>query len=380
MRINLLKVGLLISNLVNPTKSFLTPSTSLVLKQMQTRKADNGPFTLNAKKSDDLENEPLNQESALPKYVLNKDQLIGIIQFGLTMKQVLSPNFGPHTLKAIRFLKKGNPEITNQEAFAIVEGLPKSAIKSGLAIYFSTREKQNSNLEESLMNSTDFSNPSYNNEILETMSVLQSANPKADDIHIYKFVMGMKDYERLAILEFGLTLAQVGIGISDNHFVKQNPENPNFSKDTIKTLKFLKSKGLVNPTEDALNIAINLSLVQVKAFYLYNLSFEEIDSKLFKDSEKLIESILTKIEKPYKLTKEQQVKARIELDKIFQNIKNQNILKLPTSSTNDLEDMGIPTNRANKKNPQSSTKKNTSENNDKGKKTTRKKRNGRNKR
>ena len=387
MNIKILQLGLIFSNLMNPSRGFSRPSTPLSQKQLGS--IENKPL----KATNSQGNYP-NQEDLSRKEELNKAQFIGVKQYELTEKEVQTTNFGYHTLLAMSLLMENGNCPNYQKAFARVEELNEAEAKGVSQFHLTREEVEGLNIDQIRgvfyyqLTREQVENSSYNKNTFDTMLALQFAIPQAAGLHLYETSIEMKNYQIRGIAEHGLTLKQIGIGISDHHFVKQNPENPNFSKDTIKTLEFLKSQNLSNPKQEAYNIAINQNLSQVKGLILYGFSLEQVNTKQYKDLEDTILDELTKnIQEKIgnfsvPLTKEQQVIARNELDKILKKEENQGIedknFEIGFIADN-IDNWTTPVNKTENTQQSSSTRKGTGRNNNQTKKNAPKKGKGKKK-
>ena len=90
------------------------------------------------------EEAPLSLNDAFAKYCdLGVAQIDGMTKIGLSRKQVLSPNFGPHTNKAIKDIQKRTKGLPTAEAFEMVKGKSCGDTKEFLKSYLeSTKKKQ----------------------------------------------------------------------------------------------------------------------------------------------------------------------------------------------------------------------------------------------
>ena len=106
-----------------------------------------GYHTLNAIKK--AVEEGVDLQKAFEKYSqLNYVQIEAITKHGLTKEQVLSDNFGYHTLNAIDDIKKRNKEISPTDAFKIVKGKSSLETEEFMKRYLSDTKKPQKPIHE----------------------------------------------------------------------------------------------------------------------------------------------------------------------------------------------------------------------------------------
>lgn len=107
-----------------PNKYAQAAGLQLGLSQTQVLVPNFGYHTINAIKAEMVKEEsPLPLEGAFAKYSgLNAIQVDGMTKLGLSRQQVFVPNFGKHTINAIKVIQKRDQQISLDNAFAMVRG------------------------------------------------------------------------------------------------------------------------------------------------------------------------------------------------------------------------------------------------------------------
>ena len=145
---------------------------------------------------------------------LNEEQVNGIVKFKLSRDQVLSPNFGEHTLQFIyqKQRKKAKEhqeqDFDQEQAFDLVEGLSRNQIYAINHYDLNKLDVRNLNVEPDTLDAA--------------MEALKALNTNASDRDLYEIVSNMSESQLNGIAEKKLSLKQVGIDFVDGKFKKQN--------------------------------------------------------------------------------------------------------------------------------------------------------------
>lgn len=186
---------------------------------------------------------------------LNRIQQRGITEYGLTVEQVQTPNFGNHTLNAIDRLQYENNELTESQAFNQVAGLNRAQTE-GTINYGLTLD--------------DVYAPNFNENSLRTVDYLRRMNPTQfrNNRTAFNHIRGLNEEQVDGFLHYNLTREQV--------------ETPGYSERTLDIIDDVRrsNRRYVTPGETFEAIK-NLNEVQIEGIRDYDLSREQVTSPNF---------------------------------------------------------------------------------------------------
>jgi hypothetical protein len=143
----------------------------------------------------------INQEAFQLVSGLDASQTRGITDYGLSRTQVLTRNFGNHTLRAIYKIVRDGRETNNQDAFSIVSGL--NRIQTRGIVEYGLKRLQVASLE-------------FSESILKVMGVLRKENPDAAGPYLYDTATKLQPYQIHGIAQENRTLGELNIALDDN--------------------------------------------------------------------------------------------------------------------------------------------------------------------
>ncbi|WP_340199363.1 hypothetical protein [Ascidiimonas sp. W6] len=214
---------------------------------------------------------------------LDEDQVQGITRFDLLPDQVSTPNFGAHTLAAITNLKAGasdeGQELSNQEAFAEVSGLNAVEVRG---------------ITEFQLNREQVLDPRFSEHTLRNIQILQVINPEATKQHLFDSAMELPEYQIRGLSKLNLLPEQVGLGVEGNQFVQLENEL-SISGKTIDAIDHLVSSEGMNQ-EEALETALQLDSTQIIGMIELGLILEQVQHPSFQERENIIEELIAFID------------------------------------------------------------------------------------
>lgn len=187
---------------------------------------------------------------------LNPSQRTGIVHYGLSLEQVLSPNFGRHTLNAIDQLQYLDDTLTVEQAFNELQGLNRVQVE-GLIDYNLTRQ--------------EIQTANFGRHSLNAIDNLRRANPVlfANNRLAFHQVRQLNETQIDGLLHYNLTREQV--------------QTPGFNQDTLNSIDNLmrtNRERFQNP-QMAFNEIIGLNEVQIEGITEYRLNRAQVTSPNF---------------------------------------------------------------------------------------------------
>ncbi|WP_340200121.1 hypothetical protein [Ascidiimonas sp. W6] len=197
--------------------------------------------------------------------------------YGLRRNQVLSPNFGRHTLAGMWQMRFSNPGLSFRQAFRALEGLQEHQVR-GVANFGLTREQ----VEQ----------PRYIAGIANALTALQAINPEASGENLLNFAMEMPEYQIRAISEHNFTAEQLGIVVENNEFVQSDLEGvSHISGSDIDAIAHLISEEGMD-REEAQTTATELNSTQIISMIDLGLSLEQVQIPLFQNEDGILDVLL----------------------------------------------------------------------------------------
>ncbi|MBM3590804.1 MAG: hypothetical protein FJX30_05495 [Alphaproteobacteria bacterium] len=133
--------------IVMPNKYQQQDGLKLGLTREQVLTPNFGAHTINAIQKEIEKGVEL--QVAFKKYsTLNIAEVDGITKLGLTREHVLTPNFGYHTLYAVKDILKRTKELSSDQAFEMVKGKSSQDTKKFVESYLSTTKKAQKPIDE----------------------------------------------------------------------------------------------------------------------------------------------------------------------------------------------------------------------------------------
>ena len=130
-----------------PNKYAQDTGVELGLNHKQVTTPNFGFHTIEAIKAETKKGVTL--EAAFEKYQsFNNIQVVGMTDLGLDRKQITTPNFGFHTINAISDLKKRTEELTFGQAFEMVSGKSPQDTQEFVELYLQSTRKQQKPISE----------------------------------------------------------------------------------------------------------------------------------------------------------------------------------------------------------------------------------------
>ncbi|WP_340199360.1 hypothetical protein [Ascidiimonas sp. W6] len=183
---------------------------------------------------------------------LDNTQGRGIAFYNLTPEQVSNPNFGNHTLIGINNLQYQNNQLSNGEAFDIVDGLDESQVIGIVNYYLNRREVQISN---------------FGIHTLNGINTLQLQNPNLSDQQAFQIVHGLDDFQTRGLANFNLTREQVN--------------TPNFGMHTLSGILSLQEQNQNLSNQQAFTMLSSLNQIQVSGIVAYSLTRANVQTANF---------------------------------------------------------------------------------------------------
>jgi len=194
---------------------------------------------------------------------LDPDQVRGIALYHLTRNQVTSENFRPRFLDAIDQIIEGDrtPQAT-QEAYRVVQELSDNQV-DGIVQFGLTLVQVQS--------------PSYNKNILKAMEVLRAENLDPNNLQIYNTALTIIEHQ-IRGLSLGLSLAQVGYTGS-----VQDQKDLDFRGGTVNTIELLMNQDTNLILSEAYNSAMKLNKSQTNALD-YGLRWNQVQDVILSNN------------------------------------------------------------------------------------------------
>jgi len=225
--------------------------------------------------------------------LLSEQQLrtLGTTYFQLSNEQVLTDNYGAHTLRALDnlhfYLSDNNLAHTLKEldnipfAFNALMDMNKGVTikesfnRQKFKLFSGLAEFQTLGITDYGLSRAQVLSPRFNESILSVMGVLRFEDPAAAGPYLYDTAIHFPEYQIRGIVENQLTLKQVGIGNVDSRF----------GEDTMQTIEYLRKKQGMD-IQEAYNLALDLNLneYQNKGLNNYHLSLEDVKALNFGDN------------------------------------------------------------------------------------------------
>jgi hypothetical protein len=181
----------------------------------------------------------------------NDVQREGMMRYGLTREQVASANFGQDTLTGMHILQSQDRRLTNQAAFAILEGLNRVQI-NGITQYNLNRD--------------EVQTPNFGNHTLNGILNLRIQNIPIDQA-----------FERVRELE---TDAQVS-GVTEYDLDREEVQTANFGQHTLTGIDAIRAQNAGLDNHQAFNLISGLNEPQVLGRTNYQLTTAQINTVNF---------------------------------------------------------------------------------------------------
>ena len=216
---------------------------------------------------------------------LNRDQIWGIDQYRLRREDVLTPNFGRHTLLGLDELRFASNvthhlEISYQTAFEQLRGLNEVQVR-GVTEF-------NLNRQQVLADGFDLA-------VLQTMQALQTLNINADSDQLYDTAMQLPEYQIRAITVYGFIPQQLGLYFNDDKFVQFEREHVGIiSGSMVDAIAHLMTSEVMNRNE-AYRVSLTLNSNQIIGMIDFGLNLNQVQSALFLSSKTILGVILDNV-------------------------------------------------------------------------------------
>lgn len=211
---------------------------------------------------------------------LNPTQVAGVTVHGLRKKQVLDSNFGKHTLSGIMALRrKSQYALSSEEAYRQIQSL--NRIQTEGVVRFG-------------LTAVQITDPLFDEHFLNTMNALNLLNPNATGQTIYNYVQNMPEYQIRAIGTINISPEQLGIAAHRNDFRQlETSDREILSGSTVDTIAHLLETS--TDIDDALDAANNLDIYQKIAMLEMGLTLEQVQSPFFEDSENALHFVMQEL-------------------------------------------------------------------------------------
>jgi hypothetical protein len=206
-------------------------------------------------------------------------QTRGMSIYGLTRSQVLTLNFGSHTLDTMDFLVFIKGLENHQQAFQRVLGLTEFQTL-GIAVYGFNRE-QVLNLE-------------FSESILNVMGALHRDNSSAAAEYFYNTAMHLPEYQYRGLAEHQLTLEQVGIAVVDGGFEQDELVNPRFRANHVDAIAHLMETEYMS-REQAYLVALNLNSAQITGMIDFGYRLDQVQHVFFKSDRGILGKLIEQL-------------------------------------------------------------------------------------
>jgi hypothetical protein len=229
-----------------------------------------------------LDNRRVNdyREGFLMLRELNPTQVTGITFYQLRRNQVLAPQFGEHTLRGIMALRLNtNENLTFREAHQRIENLNRPQTEGITRFGLSRAQVEEVN---------------YGENILNVMYALNRINTNATGESIYNYAMQMPEYQVRAISTFHFTTEQLGIAMENNEFVQLDSDAQEIlSGSTIEVVAQLMEDNMNR--EEALEVASSLNTSQKLGILDFGLTLDQVRNPIFDNAEETLEALITEL-------------------------------------------------------------------------------------
>jgi hypothetical protein len=216
---------------------------------------------------------------------LDRHQAWGVDQYRLTRNEVMSPNFGRHTLLGMDELRfanhiNQNREFTYQVSFQRLRGL---------------NETQVNGVVEFNLNRTQVLNPRFGPGVLRTMHALQTLNIHASSNQLYDTAMRLPEYQIRAINVYGFIPQQLGLSFRDNQFVQHENNHPDIiSGSMVDAIAHLMATESMN-REEAYQVSRTLNSLQIIGMIDLGLDLEQVQSSFFATGQNVLSHLLDEV-------------------------------------------------------------------------------------
>ncbi|WP_340199362.1 hypothetical protein [Ascidiimonas sp. W6] len=192
-----------------------------------------------------------NQED-VNRPLLNRAQITGIQEFGLTIEQVQVSNFGQQMLSNIRALQASGRTNTGSQAFQLLAEF-NTIQGNGIAVYELTR--------------ADVNAPTFGIHTLDGIDSLQFQNPHLNEQEAFNQVNGLNATQVRGVTEFNLTPDQVNTN--------------NFGQHTLSAMTALHTQNRAGNMQEAFTMVRELNNIQAGGMGRFGLEREQVFSPNF---------------------------------------------------------------------------------------------------
>lgn len=202
---------------------------------------------------------------------LDRNQSWGVDFYRLRRQDVMSPNFGRHTLfgmDELRFASKVNQnrDLTYQVSFERLRDLTEIQVR-GVVEFNLNREQVHAR--------------GYGPGVLRTMQALQTLNFQANSDELYRMAMQLPEYQIRAINAYGFIPQQLGLAYRDNQFVQTETHDP----DTITGRMVDAISHLITvermEKQQAIEASRDLNTYQILGMIDFGLTLEQVQKPIF---------------------------------------------------------------------------------------------------
>jgi hypothetical protein len=210
---------------------------------------------------------------------LDAQQTKGISLYELTREQVLTPNFGSHTLQAMDVLIFREEINNHQQTFQLVSGL---------------NEYQTRGVSDYNLNRTQVMVPEFGESILNVMGALHLRNLSADWLFVYDTVMHLLEEYQIRGIQLQLTLEQVGIAVVDGNFEQDEGVNPRFRANHVDAIEhFMETENM--DREEAYRVALKLNSTQINGMISFGLRLDQVQLPFFSNDPEILGKLMEQL-------------------------------------------------------------------------------------
>lgn len=212
---------------------------------------------------------------------LNEIQLKGITEFGLERKEVLSPNFGKHTIDGMQTLRTQAMhrmafDFSYHDAFKTLRGLSKFQVK-GITDYHLKRH--------------EVTHRRFKEIILDAMKALKKFYPHLDNKHLYQTAMQLPEYQVRALTVLEMKPEELGL-VEKRRRIIQLDKNISeiVSGLTVDAVSHLIKNEEMDRNQ-AFKVAKGLNLMQVIGMIDFGLRLKQVQHEHFKNSDGILDEL-----------------------------------------------------------------------------------------
>jgi len=191
---------------------------------------------------------------------LDAEQTMAMTIYGLARDQVLTPNFGSHTLVAMNTLVSQLRLASSELAFQLVSGL---------------KEYQTHGITDYGLNRTQVMNPAFTESIFNVMEALHARSPILAKKDLYDTAIHLLEEYQIRGIQLQLTLDQIGIAEIDGIFNQGLPEDHRFRPNHIDVIAHLMKTENMH-SEEAYKEALKLNSAQIIGITDFGLRLEQV--------------------------------------------------------------------------------------------------------